>query len=152
MNMNSLSTLKVSDLEKAGTNTAEFKTCPAGTHLAKVISFTEEENYNFISLEIDKVKYNFFYSYTLKDSDQLNADVINWILALSTIPVTPDTHLLEITNSAIGRTYEVEIRNYTSKTGKHAGELQHSIDFKVKPTLSTVEVSSENVDVEDFPF
>jgi len=145
MNNVNLSTLTVKDLANAKTSTGEFQVCPAGHHIAKVISFTEEQDYSFVTLEIDGKNYNFFYSFFLKDSDDYNADVFNWIIGLSTIPVTDATPLLAITNSSIGHSYEVETYTYVSKTGKSAGKEQHAIRFNVKPLLTTVAVEEEEL-------
>ena len=144
---NNLSTLKVGDLQNAKTNSADFIVCPAGSHIAKIISFTEEENYNYVSMEIDGRNYNFFYNYTLRGSDDLDADVLSWIVALATIPVTDTTTLLQITNSAIGQSYEIETYVYTSKTGKNVGKENHAIRFNVKPKLTTVAVQEEDLEL-----
>ena len=103
----------------------------------------EEENYNYVSLELNGVKYNFFYNYFLRDTDTFDADVLNWIVGLSTIAVNENTSLIDITNSAIGSSYEIEIYNYTPKTGKNAGKPQHGIQFSTTPKLVTVEIESE---------
>lgn len=139
----SLNNITVADLTSAKARENTNQVCPAGEHVAKVISFTEEENYNYITLEINNVKYNFFYNYFLRNSDTFDADVLNWIISLATIPVTDATGLLEISNSAIGSSYKVKIYNYTSKTGKNAGKLQHAIDFATKPEMTTVDVVTE---------
>lgn len=120
--------------------------CPAGKHVAKVLAFVEEENYNYVSLEIDKKKYNFFYNYCLRDSDVFDEDVLNWIISLATINVDEKTSLMEITNSAIGSSYMIEVYNYTSKAGKNAGKVQHGIQFSVKPELTVVEIETEEID------
>lgn len=147
MNRN-LSTISVADLgtAKQRENTG-FKVCPPGVHTARVIAFNEEENYNTVSLEINGTKHNFFYNYFLRNSQDFDADVLNWIISLSTIPVTDQTSLQEIANSAIGSCYEVEIYNYTSKTGKNAGKLQHAIQFGTKPKLVTVEIQEEEYEL-----
>lgn len=138
-----LANITIADLANAETKSVEAQVCPAGEQVAKVLAFVEEETYNYVSLEINGVKYNFFYNYFLKDSDKFNADVLNWIIGLSTIPVTETTSLIDITNSAIGSSYKVEIYNYVSKTGKNAGKTQHSIQFNKKPELVVVEVQTE---------
>lgn len=146
MNRN-LANISVKDLQGAETISMDKPIVPAGTHKAKVLGFTEEESYNYVSLEIDGVKHNFFYNYFLKDTDKFNADVLNWIIGLSTIPVKEDTSLIDITNSAIGSTYDVEIYNYTPKTGKNAGKPQHAIQFRTKPELTVVEVETEDFEL-----
>ena len=144
----SLATLTRKDLGAAQKRErSDFAVCPAGKHTAKVVSFTEEENYNYVTLEIEKKSYNFFYNYTLKDSDVLDSDVLNWLLSLATIPVTDETHLIEITNSAIGHSYEVETYVYTPKNGKNAGKPQHGIQFSTLPVLKVVEVETEDIEL-----
>lgn len=147
--MNNLSTLTRADLQNAQKKEVGFSVCPAGKHVAKVQKFVEEDNYNLVNLLIDGKNYNFFYNYTLRNSDALDADVLNWIIGLSTIPVTDSTTLLQITNSAIGYSYEIETYTYTPTTGKNAGKQQHGIQFSVVPKLVTVDVESEELDVED---
>ena len=80
----------------------------------------------------------------MKDTDVFNADVLNWIIGLSTIPVSDKTSLLDITNSSIGSSYKIEIYNYTPKTGKNAGKPQHGIQFSTKPELVVVEIGTED--------
>lgn len=138
-----LANITIADLANAETKSVEAQVCPAGEQVAKVLAFVEEETYNYVSLEINGVRYNFFYNYFLKDSDKFNADVLNWIIGLSTIPVKENTSLIDITNSAIGSSYKVEIYNYVSKTGKNAGKTQHGIQFSKKPELVVVEVQTE---------
>lgn len=142
MNRN-LANITIADLGDAQTRNVEKPIVPAGMHTAKVLGFVEEENYNYVSLEIEGVKHNFFYNYFLRDTDVFDADVLNWIIGLSTIPVTESTSLIDITNSAIGSSYKIEIYNYTPKTGKNAGKLQHGIQFSTKPELVVVEITSE---------
>ena len=142
MNRN-LANITIADLGAAQTKNTERPIVPAGIHTAKVLGFVEEENYNYVSLEIDGVKHNFFYNYFLRDTDVFDADVLNWIIGLSTIPVTESTSLIDITNSAIGSSYKIEIYNYTPKTGKNAGKPQHGIQFSTKPELVVVEITSE---------
>lgn len=125
---------------------------PAGEYSAKVIGFTEEETYQYVTLEINKKKFNFFYNYFIKDSTDLDANLINWIKALATIPVTDNTTLLEIANSAIGSTYKITIYNYTSKSGKNAGKQQHAIRFSTLPVIDLVNIQEEEVEVGDLPF
>lgn len=142
MNRN-LANITIADLGAAQTRNVEKPIVPAGMHTAKVLGFVEEENYNYVSLEIEGVKHNFFYNYFLRDTDVFDADVLNWIIGLSTIPVTENTSLIDITNSAIGSSYKIEIYNYTPKTGKNAGKVQHGIQFSTKPELVVVEITSE---------
>lgn len=142
MNRN-LSNITIADLGTAQTKTVEKPIVPAGIHTFKVLGFVEEETYNYVSLELNGVKHNFFYNYFLKDTDTFDADVLNWIVGLSTITVTENTSLIDITNSAIGSSYEIEIYNYTPKTGKNAGKPQHGIQFSTTPKLVTVEIESE---------
>jgi hypothetical protein len=118
-----------------------------GTYIAKVLSFTEEENYQYISVEINKKKFNFFYNYYLRGTTDLDGNLINWIKGLATIPVKDDTSLLEIANSAIGSSYKITIYNYVGKTGKNAGKTQHGITFKDKPVLETTTIESEEVEL-----
>jgi hypothetical protein len=144
MNRN-LSNITAADLGGAKTkpNQNEFPTCPAGKHVAKIIGFDEQENYNLLSVEIGGQKYNFFYNYFIYGTTDFDADVLNWIVGLSTIAVTENTSLIDITNSAIGSSYEIEIYNYTPKTGKNAGKPQHAIQFSTTPKLTVVEIESE---------
>jgi hypothetical protein len=142
MNRN-LANITIADLGNAQSKVVERPIVPAGIHTAKVLGFVEEENYNYVSLEINGVKHNFFYNYFLKDTDTFDADVLNWIVGLSTIAVTESTSLIDITNSAIGSSYEIEIYNYTPKTGKNAGKPQHAIQFSTTPKLTVVEIESE---------
>lgn len=145
MNRN-LSNIKVADLgtAKQRPNTNAFAVCPSGVHVAKVLGFFEGDTYNTVSLEIDGTKYNFFYDYMLRDGSAFDADVLNWIISLATIPVTDSTGLMEIANSAIGSSYKIEIYNYTAKTGKNAGKLQHAIQFSTKPELTVVDIQTED--------
>lgn len=143
----SLANITVADLGTAQTKNLEKPILPAGEYTAKVLGFVEEDNYNYVSLEINGVKYNFFYNYFLRDTDVFDADVLNWIVGLSTIPVTPTTSLIEVSNSAIGSSYKIEIYNYTPKTGKNAGKPQHGIQFSTKPELTVVEIQSEEFEL-----
>ena len=146
MNRN-LANITMADLGNAQTRNVERPIVPAGMHVAKVLGFVEEENYNYVSLEIDGVKHNFFYNYFLRDTDTFDADVLNWIVGLSTIAVNDQTSLIDITNSAIGSSYEIEIYNYTPKTGKNAGKPQHGIQFSTTPKLTVVEIESEEFEL-----
>lgn len=141
--MRNLANITIADLGNAQSKVVERPILPAGMHVAKVLGFVEEENYNYVSLEVNGVKHNFFYNYFLKDTDTFDADVLNWIVGLSTIAVNENTSLIDITNSAIGSSYEIEIYNYTPKTGKNAGKPQHAIQFSTTPKLTVVEIESE---------
>ena len=61
----SLANITVADLGTAQTKNLERPILPAGEYTAKVLGFVEEDNYNYVSLEINGVKYNFFYNYFL---------------------------------------------------------------------------------------
>lgn len=126
---------------------ASFDVLPEGKYTAKIIEFVEEASYNYVKVEINGKSYNFFYNYFLKDSTVFNEDVLAWIFALSKVPLTENTSLLEVTNSAIGSSYEIEIYNYTSKTGKNAGKKQHAIRFSTVPTPVTVDISTEEFEL-----
>ena len=69
--MVSLSDILVSDIANAKTGIND-EILPAGTYVAKVLSFTEEEHYNYIALEINKKRFNFFYNYYLRDTTDLD--------------------------------------------------------------------------------
>lgn len=120
---------------------------PPGTYLAKVLGFTEEEAYQYVSVEINKKKFNFFYNYYLRNTTDLDANLISWIKSLATVPVKDSTSLLEIANSAIGSTFKITIYNYISKTGKNAGKTQHAVSFKDKPVLETTTIETEQVEL-----
>lgn len=118
-----------------------------GSYVAKVLGFTEEEAYQYVSLEINKKKFNFFYNYYIRGTQDLDGTLINWIKALATIPVKDTTSMLEIANSSIGSSFKITIYNYVSKTGKNAGKTQHAISFKDKPVLETTTIETEQVDL-----
>ncbi len=145
----SLKDILISDANKAkqGGGNIVNDVLPPGQYVAKVLGFTEEEAYQFVSLEINKKKYNFFYNYYLRGTQDLDGTLLNWIKALATIPVKDDTSLLAIANSAIGSSYKITIYNYVSKTGKNAGKTQHSISFKDKPVLETTTIEAEEVEL-----
>jgi hypothetical protein len=148
MNKPSLKDILIKDANTAKTQGGIVnEVLPPGTYLAKVLGFTEEEAYQFVSVEINKKKFNFFYNYYLRNTTDLDASLINWIKALATIPVKESTSLLEIANSAIGSTFKVTIYNYVSKTGKNAGKTQHAISFKDKPVLETTTIETEQVEL-----
>lgn len=135
--------------DAANAQSPEFKNevLVPGTYSAKILGFTEEDTYQYVTVEINKKKFNFFYNYYLKDTTVLNADLINWIKTLATIPVDENTSLLAIANSAIGSTYKITIYNYTSKTGKNAGKVQHAISFSDLPVMETVEIVNEDLEL-----
>ena len=148
MNKPSLKDILIKDANTAKTQGGIVnEVLPPGTYLAKVLGFTEEEAYQFVSVEINKKKFNFFYNYYLRNTTDLDASLINWIKALATIPVKDTTSLLEIANSSIGSTFKVTIYNYVSKTGKNAGKTQHAISFKDKPVLETTTIETEQVEL-----
>lgn len=148
MNKPSLKDILIKDANTAKTQGGIVnEVLPPGTYLAKILGFTEEEAYQYVSVEINKKKFNFFYNYYLRNTTDLDASLINWIKALATIPVKDETSLLEIANSAIGSTFKVTIYNYVSKTGKNAGKTQHAISFKDKPVLETTTIETEQVEL-----
>jgi membrane-bound inhibitor of C-type lysozyme len=143
----SLSSILVKDLQSAKSQEFVPKILEPGTYSAKILGFTEEDTYQYITVEINKEKYNFFYNYFIKNTTDLNADVINWIKALATIPVDENTTLLEIANSAIGSTYSITIYNYVSRSGKNAGKTQHAISFKDLPVIETTVIETEEFEL-----
>jgi hypothetical protein len=148
MNKPSLKDILIKDANTAKTQGGIVNEVLApGNYVAKVLGFTEEEAYQFVSLEINKKKFNFFYNYYLRNTTDLDASLINWIKALATIPVKESTSLLEIANSAIGSSFKITIYNYVSKTGKNAGKTQHAISFKDKPVLETTTIETEQVEL-----
>lgn len=148
MNNPSLKDILLKDAANAKTSESVIpETLAPGDYVAKILGFTEEETYQYVSVEIDKTRYNFFYNYYLKDTTDLNADLINWIKALATIPVNDNTSLLEIANSAIGSSYKITVYNYMSKTGKNAGKTQHAISFRDLPVIETVTIEEEDLDL-----
>lgn len=148
MNNPSLKDILLKDIANAKTSESAIPdTLAPGDYVAKILGFTEEETYQYVSVEIDKTRYNFFYNYYLKDTTDLNADLINWIKALATIPVNDNTSLLEIANSAIGSSYKITVYNYISKTGKNAGKNQHAISFRDLPVIETVTIEEEDLDL-----
>lgn len=149
MNRN-LSNITAADLKSAGKQErGNFGILSPGKHVAKVLTFVEEDHYNYVSVEVAGKKYNFFYNYFLKDTTTFDADVLNWIIGLATVPVTDTTSLIEITNSAIGHSYEIEIYNYTPKSGKNAGKPQHGIQYSVAPKEVVATVEEEDF---EFPY
>jgi len=152
-NKPSLKDVLLKDLATAKTpEGANTEILPAGEYRAKILGFVEEETYQYVSVEINKKKYNFFYNYFIKDTTDLDANLINWIKALATIPVDENTTLLAIANSAIGNTYKITVYNYTSKSGKNAGKQQHAIRFGTLPVIDNVNITEEVVELPDLPF
>lgn len=150
-NKPSLSTILLKDVQNAKQPTGgTFEVLPADTYTAKILNWVEEDSYSYISVEINKKKYNFFYNYYNYNTQDLNADLITWIKALATIPLEETTPLLDVTNSSIGNSYQIKIYNYQSKTGKNAGKLQHAISFKDLPIHVATPV--DVVDADDLPF
>jgi hypothetical protein len=148
----SLKDILVADAAKAKASQGGYEEIilTPGKYTAKVLGFTEEETYQYMSLQINGRKHNFFYNYYNYGTQDLNKQLIDWIQSLATIPVTPKTSLLEIVNSAIGSSYNIDIYNYVSKSGKNEGKTQHAINFKVSPELETVIIETETL--EDLPF
>lgn len=152
-NKPSLKDVLLKDLATAKTpEGANTEILPAGEYRAKILGFVEEETYQYVAVEIDKKKYNFFYNYFIKDTTDLDANLINWIKALATIPVDDNTTLLAIANSALGNTYKITIYNYVSKSGKNAGKQQHAIRFGTLPVLDNTDITEEVIDTLDLPF
>lgn len=144
----SLKDILVKDLETAKKPAGgDFEILPPGEYVAKIIGFTEEESYQYITVEINKKRYNFFYNYFNYGTQDLNYYLIDWIKSLATVPMTEDMSLLEIANSSIGNSYKITIYNYTGKTGKNVGKVQHTIDFKIKPELQIVDIITEEVEL-----
>lgn len=147
MNKPSLKDILLKDLATAKESSPINEILAPGEYVAKILGFTEEETYQFVSLEINKKKYNFFYNYYIRSTTDLDANLINWIKALATIPVKDSTSLLEITNSAIGSSFKVVVYNYISKAGKNAGKTQHALSFKDIPVLETAVIETEELDL-----
>lgn len=143
----SLKDILLKDTATAKVPETNTEICPPGKFLGKLIGFTEEDAYNYVTFEINKKRYNFFYNYFIKDTQDLDANLINWIKALATQAVTDQTSLLEITNTAIGNSYNIEVYNYKSKSGKNAGKDQHAIQFRTLPVVQTVNVQTEELEL-----
>ena len=116
-----------------------------GDYVGKIISFVEEETYSGIKMEVNKKPYLFFYNWTIRDTNDLNAEVIAWMTALATIPTPTGTSMLAITNSAIGNSYRFRVYNYKAKTGKNVGKDQHAISFRDLPVIETQNIIEEEV-------
>lgn len=149
--MVNLSKILAGDVKNAKTG-FKNEVLEPGTYVGKLLGFTEEDNYQFVTFLINGSKYNFFYNYFIYDTQDLDANLINWITKLATIPVTDKTSLLEIANSAVGSSYRIEIYNYTSKSGKNAGKAQHAIRFSTTPIKEEVVIETEEISIEDLPF
>jgi hypothetical protein len=153
MNKPSLQDILVADAANAKTTDYVQETLDPGKYQAQILEFVEEDTYQYVSVMINKKKYNFFYNYYIRDTTDLNADTINWIKALATISTDDKTTLLEIANSAIGSTYEIEVYNYVSKSGKNAGKKQHAINFRYLPVRGTAEVGAlDDIEEDELPF
>jgi len=146
-NKPNLKDILVKDAASAKTVDYIQEVLPAGEYLAKIIGFTEEETYQYVTVEIDKKKYNFFYNYLIRDTQDLDGNTINWIKALATIEVDDNTTLLEIANSAIGSTYKITVYNYVAKSGKNKGNEQHAISFRDLPVLDETVIEEEELDL-----
>lgn len=149
--MVNLSKILAGDIKNAKTGFKD-KTLEPGLYVGKLLGFTEEDTYQFVTFLINGSKYNFFYNYFIYDTQDLDANVINWITKLATVPVNDKTSLLEIANSAVGSSYKIEIYNYTSKSGKNAGKVQHAIRFSTMPVKEEVVIETEELSIEDLPF
>ena len=149
--MVNLSKILAGDIKNAKTGFKDRVLDP-GFYVGKLLGFTEEDTYQFVTFLINGSKYNFFYNYFIYDTQDLDANVINWITKLATVPVDDKTSLLEIANSAVGSSYKIEIYNYTSKSGKNAGKVQHAIRFSTMPVKEEVVIETEELSIEDLPF
>jgi hypothetical protein len=145
--MPTLQDILLKDAANAKVQDFENEVLAPGEYIAKVIAFVEEESYQYVTLEIDKKRYNFFYNYYLFGTTDLDGNLINWIKALATIPTTEQTSLLEIANSAIGSSYKITLYNYVGKTGKNAGKTLHAISFRDVPVIQTVTIEEEDLDL-----
>ena len=145
--MPTLQDILLQDKANAKTQDFEQEVLAPGEYVGKIIAFVEEEAYQYITIEIDKKRYNFFYNYYLYGTTDLDANLIDWIKGLATIPTTEKTSLLEIANSSIGSSYKITIYNYVSKSGKNAGKTQHAISFRDAPEIQTVTIEEEDLDL-----
>lgn len=140
------------DLAGAKIKSFEEDILSPGEYVGKLLGFTEEETYQFMTFLIGGKKYNFFYNYFIYGTQDLDGQLLNWIKALATIPVDDSTSFLAMANSAVGNSYKFTIYNYVSKSGKNAGKTQHNINFKVLPTKEEVIIETEEISTEDLPF
>jgi hypothetical protein len=145
--MPTLQDILLKDAENAKIQDFESEVLAPGEYTAKIIGFVEEETYQYVTVEIDKKRYNLFYNYYLYGTTDLDGNLINWIKALATIPTTAQTSLLEIANSAIGSSYKITVYNYIGKSGKNAGKTQHAISFRDAPVIQTVTITEEELDL-----
>lgn len=149
--MKSLKDILIKDEANAKKRSGATVVLAPGEYEFKLLGFVEEDTYSYLSVEHQGRKFNFFYNLFNKEG-ALDLDVMTWLKALSTIPVTPDTNLLDIVNSAIGCTYKIKVYNYVAKSGKNKGQTQHSIDFTQIPELIVNTITAEDLDSEDVPF
>jgi len=149
-----LKDILIADEENAKTSGYDNTILPAGEYDAKILNFTEEENYQYIAMEINGKRFNMFYNYYIYNTTDLDGNLIKWMKNLATIKVTDKTTLLEIANSSIGSTYRITISNYIPKSGKNQGKEQHAISFQDMPQLVVQDVAIENeeLDEDDLPF
>ena len=147
-----LKDILLADAKGAKSGGFDHEVLPAGEYVAKIINFTEEDTYNYVAVEINGKRFNMFYNYYIRDTTDLNGDVINWIKELATIKTTDKTTLLEVSNSAIGCSYKISIYNYVSKTGKNKGKSQHAISFSDLPVIDTTVVTPIEEEDLDLPF
>lgn len=147
MSTTNLKDIILGDLAAAVTPDSTPVVLPAGVHTMKILGFTEEPTYSYVTVEVDRRKFNFFYNFLIRDTNNLNAEVINWFKELATVTTTEKTTLLEIANSAIGSSYEIEVYNYVSKSGKNAGTTQHAIKFSTLPVLAVNTVEIEELEL-----
>jgi hypothetical protein len=145
--MPTLKDILLKDAANAKTQDFEQEVLAPGEYVAKIIAFVEEDTYQYLTVEINKKRYNFFYNYYLYESTDLDANLISWIKALATIPTTEQTSLLDIANSAIGSSYKITLYNYVPKSGKNQGKTQCRISFKDLPVIETVTVEEEDLDL-----
>ena len=151
MGQPSLKDILLEDAKDAKTNSYENVVLPAGEYIGKVLNFTEEDTYQYIAMEVDGVRHNFFYNYYLYETTDLDGNVIAWIKELATFTTNEKTSLLDIANSAIGCSYKFTIYNYVPKSGKNRGVTQHAISFKDLPSQVSVTIDVEEEDL-DLPY
>ena len=58
-----LKDILLADTKDAKTSSYENIVLPAGEYTGKILNFTEEETYQYIAIEVDGVRHNFFYNY-----------------------------------------------------------------------------------------
>lgn len=146
--MATLDQLTVKDLAKAKSNSKEAPVLADGKYTMQFVGEHTEEHYAYFTFKYNETTYRFFYDLMLKDQpDVVNKDVFEWILALGGATVDPTKSLREVVNDAVGKWYEIDIRNYTPTKGKNAGKPQNSIKFWTKPELKVVTIEEEEMDV-----